>query len=34
MKGREVEPLFECNGFCGTNDLLKNSTENDINYQS
>ena len=23
QKGREPEPLFECNGFCGTNDLKK-----------
>ena len=22
MKPQKVEPLFECNGFCGTNDLL------------
>lgn len=22
MKGREPEPLMECNGFCGTNDLV------------
>jgi 3'-phosphoadenosine 5'-phosphosulfate sulfotransferase (PAPS reductase)/FAD synthetase len=25
MKGRPVEPLMECNGFCGTNDLEKPS---------
>lgn len=25
MKGREPKPLFECNGFCGTNDLLERS---------
>jgi hypothetical protein len=31
--GRDVEPLFECNGFCGTNDLNeRTSTENEINY--
>ena len=23
MTGREPEPLVECNGFCGTNDLLE-----------
>lgn len=23
MKGREVEPIIECNGFCGTYDLTK-----------
>lgn len=30
----EVEPLFECNGFCGTNDLIER-TESDgqINFQ-
>ena len=33
MKGREPKPLMECNGFCGTNDLKKNETENEINYQ-
>lgn len=31
----KVEPLFECNGFCGTNDLENRSeTEGQINYQS
>lgn len=34
MKGREPKPLFECNGFCSTNDLIeRNETENEINYQ-
>jgi 3'-phosphoadenosine 5'-phosphosulfate sulfotransferase (PAPS reductase)/FAD synthetase len=34
IKGREPEPLFECNGFCGVNDLEKrNNTEGDINFQ-
>jgi PP-loop superfamily ATP-utilizing enzyme len=33
MEGREPKPLFECNGFCGTNDLVKNETEKEINYQ-
>ncbi len=34
MKGREPEPLFECNGFgCAVNDLQPiNKTENEINY--
>jgi hypothetical protein len=33
MKGREPEPLFECNGFCGLNDLEKRSqTELEINF--
>lgn len=31
IKGREPKPLFECNGFCGTNDLFKNETENELN---
>jgi 3'-phosphoadenosine 5'-phosphosulfate sulfotransferase (PAPS reductase)/FAD synthetase len=32
MKGREPEPLFECNGFCGTNDLEKRKdSEQEIN---
>lgn len=33
MKGRPPKPLFECNGFCGTNDFVENKTENEINYQ-
>lgn len=34
MKGREPEPLFECNGFCGVNDLEKRSqTELEINFK-
>lgn len=33
MKGREPKPLFECNGFCGTNDLgTISETTNEINY--
>lgn len=32
MKGREVKPLIECNGFCGVNDLSERSTtEKEIN---
>lgn len=31
---RIVKPLVDCNGFCGTNDLVpKNGTENEINYE-
>lgn len=34
MKPQKVEPLFECNGFCSTNDLNpRNPTEKEINYQ-
>jgi 3'-phosphoadenosine 5'-phosphosulfate sulfotransferase (PAPS reductase)/FAD synthetase len=34
MKGRPPEPLTDCNGFCGVNDLTKkNKTEKEINYQ-
>jgi hypothetical protein len=34
MEGREPKPLMECNGFCGTNDLLPiNETEKEINFQ-
>jgi len=30
----EVKPIFECNGFCGTNDLAEpNPTEFEINYE-
>lgn len=32
VKGREPKPLMECNGFCGTNDLMKNETEEEINF--
>jgi PP-loop superfamily ATP-utilizing enzyme len=32
MRGREVAPLIDCNGFCGTNDLSKRETEAEINY--
>jgi len=34
FKRQKVEPLFECNGLCGLNDLEKRSeTEKEINYQ-
>ena len=33
MKIQKVEPLFECNGFCGVNDLIDRGNEElDINY--
>ena len=33
-KGREPKPLFECNGFCTSNDLEeKNPTQDEINYE-
>lgn len=32
---QKVEPLFECNGMCGINDLIERSkTENEINYEA
>jgi len=36
MKGREPQPLMDCNGLaCGVTDLDKrNTTENEINYQT
>jgi len=35
MKGRDVEPLMECNGFCGTNDFDERpKTEKEINFQA
>lgn len=34
MKGRPPKPLLECNGFCGVNDLQKNETELEINYDT
>jgi hypothetical protein len=35
MKGRPPKPLFECNGFCGTNDFgTRNETENEINFET
>lgn len=34
MKGREPEPLMECNGFCGTNDFEKPSeTWSELNLE-
>lgn len=31
----KVEPLFECNGMCGINDLIERSkTENELNYNA
>lgn len=31
----KVEPLFECNGMCGINDLIERSkTENELNYET
>lgn len=33
MPACKVEPLFDCNGLCGLNDLERNPTENEINYQ-
>jgi len=33
MRGKEVRPLQECNGFCGTNDLnANNKTEHELNW--
>lgn len=33
MKEQDVAPLFECNGFCGTNDLNpRSNTEKEINF--
>lgn len=32
MKGRPPKPLVDCNGFCGTNDFIKNETQEEINY--
>jgi len=29
----KVEPLKECNGYCGINDLQRNPTENEINFE-
>lgn len=35
MPIRKVEPLFECNGMCGVNDLSeRNPTEKDINFEN
>ena len=35
MPDCKVEPLMECNGFCGVNDLLPNNpTENQINFET
>jgi hypothetical protein len=35
MSKRKLEPLFECNGFCGVNDLAeRNTTELEINFDT
>lgn len=34
MKGRPSKPLMDCNGFCGTNDLKKNPTELELNFNN
>lgn len=35
MKPQEVKPLFECNGFCGTNDFNERlETEKEINFDT
>lgn len=35
MEGRSPEPLIECNGFCGINDLIERAkTEKEINFES
>jgi hypothetical protein len=33
MKAQKVKPLFECNGFCGTNDFEPSETSKEINYK-
>ena len=33
MEGRPVEPLMDCNGFCGSNDMTPNPTMHELNYQ-
>lgn len=34
MRGRKVQPLQECNGFCGINDLNeRNKTEDELNLE-
>lgn len=30
----KVEPLFECNGYCGVNDLNRSNTEAEINFEN
>lgn len=34
MEGRPPKPLMDCNGFCGTNDLKKNQTELELNFDN
>jgi hypothetical protein len=35
MDGREPEPLIDCNGFCGVNDLIPRiNTELELNFDS
>lgn len=32
IKGRPPKPLLDCNGFCGSNDIIKNETEFELNF--
>jgi len=32
MKGRDPKPLMECYGFCGSNDLERNETAEELNF--
>jgi len=34
MKGREPKPLTDCNGFCSINDLERNPTELELNFEN
>lgn len=34
MKGKSPKPLTDCNGFCGLDDLNRNQTEKEINYET
>lgn len=35
MKAHDIKPLFECNGFCGVNDMNEvNITQGEINFES
>ena len=35
MSGRPIEPLMECNGLCGVNDLNKKiDTYKELNFNS
>ena len=34
MTGKPIQPLIECNGFCGMDDIDQSRTLNELNYEA